>query len=453
MSAPVFEPGPFTQMMIRSDNQGDSAEGAVADVQAFHGWGLAGMADLTLIHNQTVSQNFSHIDSHLLRGIYRGQDGLYFAEGTGVPTGSNGAHDVLTTECYKYGDGGCNGLAVSGRLLGGGTQGYQAATAMIFTIAQTDNATLFSNIHGIEGHVADSVNSPTVEEGIISAISANNSLNIQRDVFAGACITPGAGSPCWAGLALGFLEGSGPNFLYGIDMGRPTGSGGGGQLRFLNAATSNGDAIAVEQGTFLTADIDWFSGIGGLYYILPQTNQAGVCPTQAGTTVSLSLTGGGGGAASAIVSNNGAVLYVYVTTPGSYSTVPTATMTCTGSGAIAPAFTVYLRQDKKVIGTDVNGVTQIWGADNASNASLTARGSIKVMNFSTGNPMVLWQGNTGGGYQGYNGATAPANGDEGGATINLATGGGYFMNGVAGVTCSGSPTASFAAASGIVTHC
>jgi hypothetical protein len=40
---------------------------------------------------------------------------------------------------------------------------------------------------------------------------------------------------------------------------------------------------------------------------------------------------------------------------------------------------------------------------------------------------------------------------EGAGTLNVA--GGYYDNGTAGVTCSGSPTASFAAAGGIVTHC
>lgn len=46
---------------------------------------------------------------------------------------------------------------------------------------------------------------------------------------------------------------------------------------------------------------------------------------------------------------------------------------------------------------------------------------------------------------------APTGGDEGAGTINVATA--YYSNGTIGVTCSGSPTASFASVKGIVTHC
>lgn len=46
---------------------------------------------------------------------------------------------------------------------------------------------------------------------------------------------------------------------------------------------------------------------------------------------------------------------------------------------------------------------------------------------------------------------SPTGGSEGTGTINAATG--YYANGSVGVTCSGSPTASFASTEGIVTHC
>jgi hypothetical protein len=54
---------------------------------------------------------------------------------------------------------------------------------------------------------------------------------------------------------------------------------------------------------------------------------------------------------------------------------------------------------------------------------------------------------TGGGTQ----IDSPTGGAEGNGTLNLK--GTYYENGTAGVSCSGTPTSSFAAAGGIVTHC
>lgn len=46
---------------------------------------------------------------------------------------------------------------------------------------------------------------------------------------------------------------------------------------------------------------------------------------------------------------------------------------------------------------------------------------------------------------------APTGGDKGAGTLNVQ--GAYYQNGTIGVTCSGSPTVSFASTLGIVTHC
>jgi hypothetical protein len=68
-----------------------------------------------------------------------------------------------------------------------------------------------------------------------------------------------------------------------------------------------------------------------------------------------------------------------------------------------------------------------------------------MIDFGTNNTSRHRIGTSGGLY-----GTNTTGGDEGAGTINET---GYYSGGTAGVSCSGTPSSSFAAVNGIVTHC
>lgn len=340
-----------------------------------------------------------------------GNTSLAYASSTQYnnPMAAWGGAPLMTMNWKQFGDGNAEMLTFVGRTdtdANGPAEGFQGL-GVIQGAFTCGSATLDCIERGTEFNFDDK-GQPANQTGYIARFTVSNQLipGPASDPYIAAC-SPTAGAAAAGSYCRAILSDlTGPanvsGYKWGFNLAEPMS---GTTSRFstnLWARVLEGDFIGVTR-----------NGIGGMSGV--NVTDAGTGCAGAGTVVPLSVSTGAG-AVNAMISYSGRVMFASVITPGSYTTAPAVTL---GGCTTPPQFTVRLAQDDKMIGTTTAGVTQIWGTDRDN--SLTALGTIDLMNMSTSNIMMRLKGSTGGGPQIYNGASAPTGGDCGAGCLNAAT--------------------------------
>lgn len=156
--------------------------------------------------------------------------------------------------------------------------------------------------------------------------------------------------------------------------------------------------------------------------------------SQSAGTITIGASGGGAGTS---------------TISGSAATFGnTSVLSLSSSGAVSGTTGTF---SGAVSGTTITGSSTVQGATLTStgNVVLSAGGKVCL----NGSGCTLYVYDTGGQVQIVSGSTVLASFNPTNSVIGAASGGGFAVGFSTGVSCSGSPTASFASVGGIVTHC